>query len=286
MINDEDVPRELSTLVVPLRGSLETTGDLFAPYRLVDAGGETVAAAMGFFAELAACGRPATTQRSYGMDLLRWFRFLWAVGVDWDQATRVEARDFCRWLQVTLKPTRVHWRYQAGAVSGSEAAPATARVNAVTGKTSHGDRYESTTVAHCESVLRGFYDFHLEAGTGPMLNPFPLARHRRPGRGQAHHNPMEPFAGQRAGRYRPKVVTRAPRSIPDERFAALFAQLGSHRDRALVAFWVSTGARASELLGAVAADVDPGQQLITVMRKGTRVLQPLPAAPDAFMWLR
>jgi integrase len=50
--------------------------------------------------------------------------------------------------------------------------------------------------------------------------------------------------------------------------------------------WVSTGARASELLGATVADVDPGQQLITVMRKGTRVLQPLPAAPDAFVWLR
>ena len=33
-------------------------------------------------------------------------------------------------------------------------------------------------------------------------------------------------------------------------------------------------------------DADPGQQLITVLRKGTRVLQPLPAAPDAFVWLR
>ena len=161
-----------------------------------------------------------------------------------------------------------------------------ARVNAVTGKRSRGDRYEAATVAHCESVLRGFYDFHLEAGTGPMLNPFPLSRQRGPGRAQAHHNPMEPFTGQRSGRYRPKVVTRAPRRIPDERFDALFAQLGSHRDRALVAFWVSTGARASELLGATVADADPGQQLITVMRKGTRVLQPLPAAPDAFVWLR
>ena len=49
-----------------------------------------------FFAELAVCGRPATRQRSYGMDLLRWFPFLWAVGVGWDQATRVEARDFFR----------------------------------------------------------------------------------------------------------------------------------------------------------------------------------------------
>ena len=32
-------------------------------------------------------------------------------------------------------------------------------------------------------------------------------------------------------------------------FNELFAELGSHRDRALVAFWVSTGARAAELLG-------------------------------------
>jgi len=265
---------------------LEATGDLFEPYRLVDDGGGVILAAAAFFAELAACGRPATTQRSYGMDLLRWFRFLWAVGVGWDQATRVEARDFIRWLQVTVKPATPHWRLADGAAAGSGSDRAPVTPNAVTGKPSRGDRYQATTVAHCESVVRGFYDVHLEAGTGPMVNPFPLSRHRGAGRAYAHHNPMEPFTGQRAGRYRPTVVTRAPRCIPDERFEELFAQLGSHRDRALVALWVSTGARASELLGATVADVDPGQQLITVMRKGTRVLQPLPAAPDAFVWLR
>ena len=27
-------------------------------------------------------------------------------------------------------------------------------------------------------------------------------------------------------------------------------------------------------------------QLITVIRKGTRAMQPLPASPDAFVWLR
>ena len=77
-----------------------------------------VGSAVAFFAELAACGRPATTQRSYGMDLLRWFRFLWAVGVGWDQATRAEARDFCRWLQVAGKPVRPHWRYPDGGAPG------------------------------------------------------------------------------------------------------------------------------------------------------------------------
>jgi integrase len=286
MGHDEDAPRELSWLVVPLQGSLEATGDLFVPFRLIDPGGLVVGAAAAFFAELSACGRPATTQRSYGMDLLRWFRFLWAVGLGWDEATRTEARDFCRWLQVADKPTRPHWRSPAG-----ESGPATVRAgagtaNAVTGKRSPGVGYEVSTAAHCESVLRGFYDFHLEAGTGPMVNPFPLSRHRGAGRAGAHSNPMDVFVGQRSGRYRPKVVERAPRCIPDQGFDELFAQLGSHRDRALVAFWVSTGARASEMLGATAADVDPGQQLITVLRKGTRALQQLPASPDAFVWLR
>ncbi len=160
------MPRELSGLVVPRHGSLEATGDLFQPYRLIDGGGVEVAPAAAFFAELAVCGRPATTQRSYGMDLLRWFRFLWAVGVGWDQATQVEARDFCRWLQVTVKPTRPHWRYPTGRAPATRGELAAATVNAVTGKRSRGERYEASTAAHCESVLRGFYDFHLEAGTG------------------------------------------------------------------------------------------------------------------------
>lgn len=98
--------------------------------------------------------------------------------------------------------------------------------------------------------------------------------------------PTEAFGGKRHGRYRSKVVIRAPKAIPDEQLDRLFAALSSHRDRALVAFWVSTGARASELIGATVADADPGQQLITVVRKGTGALQPLPAAPDAFVWLR
>jgi hypothetical protein len=40
------------------------------------------------------------------------------------------------------------------------------------------------------------------------------------------------------------------------------------------------------LLSATLAGVDPGRQLITVVRKGTRELQELPASTDAFVWLR
>jgi site-specific recombinase XerD len=135
-------------------------------------------------------------------------------------------------------------------------------------------------------VLRAFYDFHQDVGTGPIINPFPLHRSRRGGRANAHHNPMEAYRNERSGLYRPRVPSRIPRSVPDEQFNEIFAVLPSHRDRALVAFYVSTGARASELLSATVAGVDPGRQLITVVRKGTRELQQLPASTDAFVWLR
>lgn len=286
MDNQENVPRVLTRLEVPLSGAVVATGEPFEPFRLVDASGEPFAPAAAYFAELLACGRSAKTLRSYGMDLLRWFRFLSALEMEWDQATRVEGRDFCRWLQVVRKPVRPHWRHPEGGGPAHEAASEAEDAGPGPGTTPEGDRYAAVTVAHCESVLRSFYDFHLEAGTGPMLNPFPLARSHKGSRARTLQGSAEGFARKQHGRYRPKVVTVAPKAIPDQQFDRLFAALGSHRDRALVAFWVSTGARASELLGATVADADPGQQLIIVVRKGTGALQPLRAAPDAFVWLR
>jgi integrase len=149
-----------------------------------------------------------------------------------------------------------------------------------------GRGYAVSVRTHSETVLRSFYELHLDAGTGPIVNPFPLDRSRRLARAGAHHNPMELHRPQRTGRYRPKVPSRVPRAIPDEEFNDIFAALPSHRDRALVAFYVSTGARASELLSATVSGLDPGRQLITVTRKGTGELQQLPASPDAFVWLR
>jgi integrase len=268
--------RDLASLVVPRVGAVVAFDDVWEPVRLLDVSGAAVGAVRAFLQDLQAAGRSAATQRSYAMDLLRWFRFGWAVEVPWDHATRVEARDFCRWLSLRDKP--------GGA--GAAARTVRGRPNAVTGRPGPGAGYAAATRAHSETVLRVFYEFHRDAGTGPMVNPFPLARERQGGRLNAHHNPVEPFRAERAGLYRPRVPKRIPRCIPDELFNRLFAGLGSHRDRALVALWVSTGARASELLGARCGDVDPGQQLVTVIRKGSRAVQQLPASPDAFVWLR
>jgi site-specific recombinase XerC len=276
---EDDGPLGLVGLTVPLVGAVQATGDPFEPYRLADPAGEAVSPVTVFLADLQACGRAAATQRSYSMALLRWFRFLWAVEVRWDQATRVEARDFVRWVQVAGKPARRHWRGDGAA----GVRPGVPVPNRVTGKSPPGPQFAAATVAHGETVARSFYDFHLQAGTGPLVNPFPLAR---AGRAHAHHNPMDRFDGQRAGLFRPRVAQRIPRQIPDGKFDELFAALCSHRDRALLAFWISAGARASELLGVLAGGIDPGQQLITVIRKGSRAVQQLPASPDAFVWLR
>jgi integrase len=267
-------------LAVPVVGSLGATGDPWQPFQLLDRDGAVVDPVSAYLRDLGATGRPATTQRSYAMDLLRWYRFVWALDVPWDQATREEARDFCLWLGVAEKPRRPHWRHGDAAAS-LPARPAGAMRNGLTTKSTPSTTYAASTRAHCETVVRSFYDFHLEMGTGPMVNPFPLTR-----RSRRHRNPMEPPRAERTGRYRPKVPTRRPRAIPDERFSELFAALATHRDRALVALWVSSGARASELLGLTCGDVDPGQQTITVIRKGSGALQLLPASADAFVWLR
>jgi integrase/recombinase XerD len=128
-------------------------------------------------------------------------------------------------------------------------------------------------------VLRSFYEFWLDEGSGPMVNPVPLHRsvRRRP---HAHHNPLEPFRAEGRLRYNPKVPKRRPREMPDERWNQLFGALHSNRDRAIVATAVSNGARAAEVLGVRGVDLDGGDQQIRVIRKGSHVEQWLPASPD------
>ncbi len=104
MIVSEGQPRDLAGLVVPSAGSLMETGDVWEPWRLLDPHGAVLVPVAECLKDLRACGRAVSTQRSYAMALLRWFRFLWAVGVSWDQATQVEARDFCCWIQFVDKP--------------------------------------------------------------------------------------------------------------------------------------------------------------------------------------
>jgi hypothetical protein len=184
--------RDVATLVVPRIGRVAATDDPLEPYRLIDADGGVVAPVASFLRELLAASRAPLTLRSYAMDLLRWWRFLAAVDVRWEQTTPVEGRDFSLWIRQASKP-RVGPGRGGGAVAGAGASGADGRrrpqsrregmagglpgqVNPVTGKPSPGAGYAPRTANHSETVLRTFCDFHREAGSGPMVNPFPLDR--------------------------------------------------------------------------------------------------------------
>ena len=201
---------------------------------VLDAMGEEFAPATEYLLELAASDRSPQTVRTYALSLLRFLRFLWAVGVSWDQATSVEARDF------------VLWARQAEKFVGNRNVPQRrGSRNLVTGKRHLGVRYSSSTINHTTTVCKEFYAFQLRMGDGPIVNPFELRR----GRSHAHHDPQREFAVVRRQPLRQREAHRVPRSIPDGKFNDLFRRLRSNRDRALVAFYVSSGARASELLG-------------------------------------
>lgn len=169
MANEENTPPPLASLVIPQVGGLRQTDDPWEPFQLLDPDGVVVPAVSDYLKDLQAAGRRPATQRSYRMDLLRWFRFLWTIEVGWDQATRIEARDFSRWLQLADKPVRPHWRSRGG---DDPSSPPTARANRampnpVTGKPARGRAYGAATRAHSESVLRHFYAIAPQDLRGP-----------------------------------------------------------------------------------------------------------------------
>nr|WP_245669356.1 tyrosine-type recombinase/integrase [Nocardia speluncae] len=226
--------------------------------------------------ELSACDLSPSSLRSYGFDLLRWFRFLHVHGVAWQHAERAHVRDLVEHLRTAPNPRRLH---------RSPTAPPLGSVNAITGKSYPTIGYAPRTINHQLTVLSEFYVFAVDSDLGPLLNPVPTRTRRGGGRVDAHHNPMEPFARGRRAPYRQKVPQRHPRSIPDQAVEDLFAALRSNRDRALVAFYLSSGVRASELLGMRLVDVDAGRRTIKVVSKGSRELAEVPASADAFAWL-
>lgn len=267
--------RDVDAIRLEVWGKVEAS-DGVVPWIMVDSRGCPVEPVVRFLRDFVARGNAAGSVRSYAYALQRWWRFLRAVGVEWDQATAAENRDFVLWLMRASKPRRSP-RTRSAAAAG--------RVNPVTRKRHLGDGYQPRTVRHSNAVLRSFYDFWIERGEGPLVNPVPRDRShgQRP---NAHHNPMEPFRPEGRLRYNPRVPKRRPRAMPDERWAEFFASLRSNRDRAIMSMAISTGARAGELLGVAGADVDWGDQLIRVRRKGSGAQQWLPASPESFVWLR
>ncbi|MGW7649550.1 tyrosine-type recombinase/integrase [Streptomyces bobili] len=267
--------RDIQLIRLPRWGRV-AVGAGAVPWLVFDEGGRAVEPIRRFLIDFVARDNRPGSVRSYAFDLLRWWRWLRVVQVEWDWATSAEVRDFVLWLRVTTKP-RTSARTHSAATAGT--------TNTITKKPYLDDLYKPRTIRHSNAVLRSFYEFWIESGTGPLVNPVPLARsaRRRP---HTHHNPLDPYGGEGRLRYNPKVPRRRPRQMPDERWNELFAALRSNRDRAILALGISNAARASELLGVRGVDVDWGDQLVRVERKGSQAEQWLPSSPESFIWLR
>jgi integrase/recombinase XerC len=263
--------RDVSALVVPAVGAVVAV-DRTPWFVLTDADGCEVESVTDYLRQLDANDCSRHTIRAYALSMLRFMRFLWAVDVTWQRASAVEARDF------------VLWARQAEKFAGNKTAPKGTRQarNPVSGKRTPTTRYSPGTINHSITVCREFFDHQLAGGSGPLVNPF---RRTTAPRRHAHHDPEDPFTYAGRDPLRQKAPARLPRAIPDAQFDGVFRRLGSSRDRALVAFYVSSGVRASELLELTGDRINVGDQLIGVVRKGG-ALQWVPAAPDAFIWLR
>jgi integrase/recombinase XerC len=105
-------------LVVARVGGVRATGKTTLPWVVTDAAECPITPISQFLRDFVACGNSAASCRSYGYDLLRWWRFLAAVEVPWNRAERGQVRDFVLWLRAAHNPARDRRRSDA-AVSGS-----------------------------------------------------------------------------------------------------------------------------------------------------------------------
>lgn len=78
----------------------------------------------------------------------------------------MDVRDLVLWPRQAPNPQRVRTR---------PGAPLAGSVNPRTGKPYLTAGYAPRTTNHQLSVLKQFYDFHLAAGRGPLVNPVPAA---------------------------------------------------------------------------------------------------------------
>lgn len=266
--------RDLEALAVLPVGRVVSTDSLQEPVQVLDVAGQAVEPVRLFLADLLVRDLAVLSLRSYANDLLRWFRFLAAIEVPWDRARPEEIRDFILWMRVSQKMVGNRNKRRVECPT----------INPISGKAPRGRRYLPATINHAESVVHDFYEFHLRTGLGPVVNP--ALRSRSGGRRHAHHNPLDPFQHSHRDLYRQKLPRAVPRGLSDDQFDDVFTAMRSDRDRAMLAFYISSGVRASELLSMTGDAADPGDQLIRVRSKGTQALEWVPAAAEAFVWLR
>ena len=102
MALSDGLERDLVSIRLPRWGRV-VAAEGVVPWLVVDPAGDTVEPIQRFLRDFVASGNRIGSVRSYAYGLLRWWRWLVAVGVEWDKATSAEVRDFVLWLGQAAK---------------------------------------------------------------------------------------------------------------------------------------------------------------------------------------
>ena len=143
----DEPERDLGSIRLPGWGRVISTDDELVPYQIVGPDRAVVEPVRRFLTDFVAQDNSPSSVRSYAFDLLRWWRWLRAVEVEWQRATPAEARDYVLWLRLSPKP------------GGQGASRRAGSINRITGKQLLDQRYRPRTVRHSNAVLRTFYAF-------------------------------------------------------------------------------------------------------------------------------
>lgn len=259
---------------LPRKGRVVQTDKADLPFAVVDKAGAEVPPVSQFLEDVSLSDQSRLTGRSYAYDLLRWFRVLWALRVPWDRATSADTAALVGYLRNSSNPQRQRHR---------SASPEPGTVNPNTGKPYPGHGYSARTINHNLSVVSEFYKYHAYFGIGPVINPVPDSPDRRNG---LQINSSEASAAHFSrGRLRQRETRRLPTVLSDQQWRELLESMTCDRDRALMLFYWTSGARASEILGLKMGDVDWASGCVYVISKGSRARQAVPVSAEALRCL-
>ncbi len=205
-----------------------------------------VEAANAFLAHLESRAFSAATVRAYAFDLVNFARFLGERGIDVAEVVPTDLFDWIDWQSVR-RPGRDK---VVAITAGRGSAPA--------------------SVNRRVAAVRAFFEHQVQLGVRED-NPVPAPRRgqglRPKARGVLGH--LGPGRVRQGGRL-VRQQRRLPESLEATDVAAFLADLGTHRDRAVVLLMVFGGLRAAEVRSLRLADVDQGRRQVRVVGKGGR----------------
>jgi integrase/recombinase XerC len=210
-------------------------------------GGPIEEIANRYLAHLASRKFSPASVRAYAFDLLNFSRFLAERGATLEDIVPTDLFDYLDWQQKS-KPT-----------AGKKVVALSARRGVA-----------PATMNRRIAAVRGLFEYAVIAGVRTS-NPVPAARRatglRPKTRGMLGH--IGPRRAPTGGR-----LVRQPRRLPESlgsaEVTAFFADLETHRDRAVVLAMLLGGLRAAEARTLRLADVDMGLRQVRVLGKGGR----------------